>query len=79
MQTVYDWVTLAAFAGLIVLFLQRSNMDDPPDRILHYLPPALGCAVANYFGNEGYPVVAVGVLVALAAYTILVLKLRIGR
>ena len=24
METVYDWVTVAIFAGLIVLFLQRS-------------------------------------------------------
>lgn len=27
METVYDWVSLAIFAGLIVLFLQRSTGD----------------------------------------------------
>ena len=27
MQTIYDWVTVAIFAGLIVIFLQRSVGD----------------------------------------------------
>lgn len=77
MQTIYDWLTMAAFAGLIVLFLQRSNMDEPPDKIWQYLPPAVCCAAANYFGNEGYTVVAFGILVAAAAYVHLVLKPQI--
>ncbi len=52
METAYDWLTLALFAGIIVLFLQRSSMENPPDRMIDYLPPTLGCAVANYAGNE---------------------------
>jgi len=27
MDTIYDWLSLAIFAGLIVLFLQRSTSD----------------------------------------------------
>ena len=27
METVYDWVTVAIFAGLVVLFMQRSMSD----------------------------------------------------
>ncbi|MEL6486282.1 MAG: XrtV sorting system accessory protein [Pseudomonadota bacterium] len=70
----YDWVTVAVFAGIAVLFLQRSSEDEPRDKIIHYLPPALGCAVANYLGNEGYMIPAVGLVVATLAYIHFVLK-----
>lgn len=75
MNTIYDWVTVAIFAGLVVLFLQRSMPDEPaPDTIWHYLPPAAGCAAANYFGNEEYHLAALALLAAVLAYTIMVLK-----
>ncbi|MBB4641763.1 XrtV sorting system accessory protein [Rhizorhapis suberifaciens] len=75
MSTIYDWVTIGLFAALIVLFLQRSTDEGPEvDSIWHYLPPSIGCAVANYFGNEGMNGAAVAVLAATAAYTWLVLK-----
>lgn len=52
MQTIYDWVTVAIFAGLVVLFLQRSSGDgEPRDSIWQYLAASIGCAVANYLGN----------------------------
>ena len=50
MQTVYDWLTIAIFAGLIVLFLQRSQ-GPARDTIVQYLVPAVGCMVANQLGN----------------------------
>ena len=28
METVYDWVTVAIFAGLVVLFVQRSTTEE---------------------------------------------------
>ena len=53
METPYDWVTVAIFAGLIVLFLQRSSAEgEPQDSIWQYLAASVGCAVANYFGNH---------------------------
>ncbi|WP_294391697.1 XrtV sorting system accessory protein [uncultured Sphingomonas sp.] len=53
METVYDWVTVAIFAGLIVLFLQRSSgAGEPQDSIWQYLAASVGCALANYVGNE---------------------------
>ena len=53
METVYDWVTVAIFAGLIVLFLQRSSgTGEPQDSIWQYLIASVGCAVANYLGNQ---------------------------
>ncbi len=74
METVYDWVTVAIFAGLITLFLQRSSMAEPVDTIYHYFPPAIGCAVANYFGNQGDNAIAIILLVAILIYIWLVLR-----
>jgi drug/metabolite transporter (DMT)-like permease len=51
METPYDWLTIIAFAGLIVLFLQRSQ-GAPRDQLWQYLVAAVGCAVTNYVGNE---------------------------
>lgn len=79
METIYDWIALIAFAGLIVLFLQRSSMDEPPDTVWHYLPPAIGCALSNYLGNEGMAIPAILTLVAVGAYIVMVLKPRSPR
>jgi hypothetical protein len=80
METVYDWVTLAIFAGLVVLFLQRSSQEEPADSLWSYLGAGVGCAVANYFGNEGYDIVAVAVIAATAAFIWIVLKpFRFGK
>jgi len=51
METPYDWLTVMTFAGLIVLFLQRSQ-GEPRDHLWQYLIAALGCAFTNYIGNE---------------------------
>lgn len=74
METIYDWVTIAIFAGLIVLFLQRSTEEVPSDRVIDYLPPALGCAVGNYLGNEGQTLLAILVIAAVPIYIWFVLK-----
>lgn len=74
METVYDWVTVAIFAGLIVLYLQRSSIEEPRDSIWQYLGASVGCAVANYFGNEGQGILAWGIIVATVAYIFYVLK-----
>lgn len=75
MQTPYDWITIAIFAGLIVIFLQRSVSDSQTqDSILSYLPPSIGCAVSNYLGNEGYDIVAILGIAAVLAYSYFVLK-----
>lgn len=74
METVYDWVTMAIFAGLVVLFLQRSSADEPVDSIWSYLGAGVGCAVANYIGNEGQHLLAVVAVVATLAFIFIVLK-----
>lgn len=76
MQTVYDWVTLAIFAGLIVLFLQRSTSDrgEKDASLLYYLGAGVGCAAANYLGNHGQDLVAIALLLATVAFIIFYLK-----
>lgn len=75
MGTIYDWATMAVFAGLVVLFLQRSmSENEPQDRIIHYLPPAIGCALANYLGNNGQGLIAWLLILAVIAYIIHILK-----
>jgi hypothetical protein len=81
METAYDWLSLALFAGIIVLFLQRSSMENPPDRMIDYLPPVLGCALANQAGNYGLKNsnlllhgIAVVMLIGVVVYVWMVLK-----
>lgn len=75
METIYDVVTLGIFAGLIVLFLNRS-VDDrrDDDHIWQYLVAAVGCAVTNYLGNNDMDLFAIVVLVATLAFIFYVLK-----
>jgi hypothetical protein len=75
MSTVYDYLTMAVFAGLIVLYLQRSVGDGPyRDSMWQYLVPSVGCATANYLGNEGYGLAGVLVFVATLGFIYYVLK-----
>jgi len=79
METVWDWLTIFIFAGLVTLLLQRSSEDMPKDKLWQYLPAALACAAANYLGNQGVVWAAVLILVGLALYILLVLKVRIPK
>ena len=74
LETVFDWVTLAIFAALIVLFLQRSTDSEPRDSIWQYLGASIGCAVANYVGNEGHTIVALLMIGGVLAYIFVALK-----
>ena len=46
MNSIYDWLSLAIFAGLIVLFLQRSTSERAENDVslLYYLAAGVGCA-----------------------------------
>jgi hypothetical protein len=76
-ETVYDWVTVAIFAAIVVLFVQRSTSDEPAkshDSLLSYLGAAAGCAVANYLGNHGYHILAVPLIAATLFFIIYYLR-----
>ncbi|HEV2593852.1 MAG TPA: hypothetical protein VGU01_01470 [Sphingomicrobium sp.] len=76
MSSIYDWVSLAIFAGLIVLFLQRStgNGDERDVSLLYYLGAGAACAVANYLGNHGQDLAAIALLAATVAFIVIYLK-----
>lgn len=78
METMWDWITIACFGGLVVLMLERSTEEQPRDMLIQYLFPAVGCGVANYIGNHfNAPMNNIGaaaVLVVVAAYVFKVLK-----
>ncbi len=75
MTTIFDYLTMAVFAGLIVLFLQRSVGEGPfRDSLWQYLVASVGCAVSNYLGNEGWTIPGVVVLAATFAFIFYVLK-----
>lgn len=76
MKSIYDWVSLALFAGLVVLFLQRSTGESAEKDVslLYYLGAGAACAVANYAGNHGQEPVAVALLVATVGFIVFFLK-----
>jgi uncharacterized membrane protein YjjP (DUF1212 family) len=76
MDTIYDWVSLAIFAGLVVLFLQRSTSEHSAKdaSLFYYLGAGVGCAAANYFGNQGQNLIAIVLLAATVAFIIFFLK-----
>ena len=76
METAWDWITVFVFAGLATLLLQRSVEDSLRDELWQYLPPAAGCALANYLGNEGLDVLAAFVLIFVGFYIWRVLKVK---
>ena len=57
-----------------MLFLQRSSADEPTDSIWSYLGAGVGCAVANYIGNEGQDAIAIAAILATLAFILIVLK-----
>lgn len=74
METPFDWITLTIFSGLIVLFIDRSTKNHYDDHLWQYLVAAVGCAVANYLGNEGQPVAGAAMVVVVIGYILWVLK-----
>jgi hypothetical protein len=76
MDTIYDWVSLAIFAGLVVLFLQRSTSEhsEKDVSLLFYLAAGVGCAAANYFGNHGQDLIAVLLLAGTVGFILFYLK-----
>lgn len=76
MDTVYDWVCLGIFAGLIVLFLERSMKPSAEggDSLLLYLVAGIFCAVANYFGNHGQNLLAIAMILGTVGFIFYFLK-----
>jgi len=69
METIYDWITVLIYAGLVTRFLSQAASDDGGDEsILHYLVASVACAVANWLGNEGHDAAAIALIAATLAF-----------
>jgi hypothetical protein len=74
LKTIHDLVTMIIFAGIAWLFLQRSTADQPRDHMYQYLPPCVGCAIANFAGNHGQDILAWLIILGVVSYVLYVLK-----
>jgi uncharacterized membrane protein YjjP (DUF1212 family) len=75
MKTIFDVLTMSIFAGLVVLFLKRSvGAEKRRDSMWQYLVAATGCAVANYWGNHGFPIMATLLITAVLMFIQFMLK-----
>jgi hypothetical protein len=74
LKTIYDVIAVVMFAGLAILFLQRSASRTPDAiPIWKYGPPAIGCALADYLGDHGLMVASIVSFLAVAGYSLIVL------
>lgn len=76
MSSIYDWVSLAIFAGLVVLFLQRATADRAEEDVslFYYLGAAVGCGAGDYLGNHDQSLLAILVLAATVGFILFYLK-----
>jgi hypothetical protein len=75
LKTIFDFLTLALFAGLAILYLQRSASSTPdPTALWKYALAAIGCAAADYLGNHDQTVASVLVFAATVIFSLVMLR-----
>jgi len=75
MKNIYDLISIIAFAGLAILYLQRSASPSPDTVALwKYAVAAVGCALADYFGDHGMVIASIVTFIALALFAFAMLK-----
>lgn len=74
MLTPFHLLTLITFGGLMALMFRRSLNEFHTDKLWHYAPPAIGCALVDYIGTSGYRVAGAIGLVLVLAYIYYVIR-----
>lgn len=72
MVSVFDYLTVACFAGLVIAFLQFTDRDTRT--LMHLMISAVAFAIANQVGNAGRPLLALGFLIAGTGYAWIVVQ-----
>jgi hypothetical protein len=72
METTFDFLTLACFAGLVIAYFQFTTRGTRT--LMHLMISALAFAVANQLGNAGLPLFALVLIVMGAGYAALIVK-----
>lgn len=67
MSTIFDFLTVAIFLGIVVLFFHFSKDEDQD--ILAYIWPSVGCAMGNYFGNKDFEFIGALFVLLTLVYT----------
>lgn len=75
MKTIFDLISVSLFAGLAILYLQRSAAhDEDAIPLWRYGVAAIGCAVADVLGNNGYDIPAYAMFVFVVLFALAMLK-----
>jgi hypothetical protein len=72
MTTVFDFLTIACFAGLALAFFLWTKRE--PRTLIHFLLCGVVFAVANQVGNAQYTLLASALVVAGIAYAALIVR-----
>jgi predicted branched-subunit amino acid permease len=72
METAFDILTVACFAGLVIAFFQFTTRDI--QTLMRLMISAIAFALANQMGNAGLPIFALILIVAGAGYAALVVR-----
>ena len=72
MTTAFDFLTVACFAGLVIVYLYSPERDTRT--LMHLSVSAIAFAVANQVGNAGLTLFGLILVVAGAGYAFLVVK-----
>jgi hypothetical protein len=74
MITLFDFLTVACFVGLVIAFFQWTDRDT--STLLHMLVPAVVFAIANQIGNAGLTLFSLVLIVVGAGYAALIVLKR---
>jgi len=75
LKSPYDLVSIIMFAGIAILFLQRSaSRERDSVAVWKYAVAFIGCAVGDVMGNNVLPIPAILVLVAALVFGVVMLK-----
>ncbi len=69
METAFDFLTVACFAGLVIVFFQFTKRDTRT--LMQLMISGAAFAIANQLGNAGLPIFALILIVAGAGYAAL--------
>jgi hypothetical protein len=72
METAFDILTVACFAGLVIAYFQFTKRD--ARTLMHLMVSAAAFAIANQMGDAGLLIFALILIVAGAGYAALVIK-----
>lgn len=72
MLTLFDWLTVACFIGVVVGFFLWTERE--PRKLLHLLLCGVLFAVANQLGNAGSTIFGLILIVAGVGYAVFVIR-----